>query len=82
MIPKLKYIATYQVSLVSAITQVAEIKTIEQFRETNKYIVYFTDPTERVADISLGKAKGKAPQSPRYSSRDRILSAKSLDSVF
>jgi hypothetical protein len=26
--------------------------------------------------------KGKAPQSPRYSSRDRILNAKSLDNVF
>jgi hypothetical protein len=83
MIPKVKYIAAYQVAPVSAITHIAEVKSIEQYQDTNKYIVYFTGPAEKVGPVPLkGNGKGKAPQAPRYSSRTRILSAKELDDVF
>lgn len=82
MIPKIKYIAAYQVAPISAITHIAEIKSIEQYKDTNKYILYFTEPAEKIKKIPLGKIKGKAPQSPRYSSRERILNANSLDDVF
>jgi len=82
MIPKLKYIAAYQVAPISAITHIAEIEKIDQYRDTNKYIVYFKDPAEKITNIPLGKSKGKAPQSPRYSSRQRLLVAKNLDGVF
>jgi len=82
MIPKIKYIAAYQVAPISAITHIAEIKSIEQYKDTNKYILYFTEPAEKIKKVPLGKIKGKAPQSPRYSSRERILNANSLDSVF
>lgn len=82
MIPKIKYIAAYQVAPISAITHIAEVKSIEQWKETNKYIVYFTEPAEKIRKVPLGNSKGKAPQSPRYSSRERILNAKTLDSVF
>ncbi len=82
MIPKIKYIAAYQVAPISAITHIAEVKSIEQWKETNKYIVYFTEPAEKIKKVPLGNSKGKAPQSPRYSSRERILNAKTLDSVF
>jgi len=37
---------------------------------------------EQLKKIPLGKSSGKALQSPRYSSRDRILKASTLDSVF
>ena len=82
MIPKIKYIAAYQVAPISAITHIAEVKSIEQWKDTNKYILHFTEPAEKIKKVPLGTSKGKAPQSPRYSSKDRILNAKSLDNVF
>lgn len=82
MIPKIKYIAAYQVAPVSAITHIAEVKSIEQWKDTNKYILHFTEPAEKIKKVPLGTNKGKAPQSPRYSSKDRILNAKTLDNVF
>jgi len=82
MIPKIKYIAAYQVAPVSAITHIAEVKSIEQWKDTNKYILHFSEPADTIKKVPLGKSSGKAPQSPRYSSRDRILSASSLDGVF
>ncbi|WP_419212592.1 hypothetical protein ACNR9Q_00340 [Maribacter sp. X9] len=82
MIPKIKYLATYQVAPISAITYIAEIKSIEQWQDTNKYILYFSKPAEKIKKVVLGKNKGKAPQSPRYSSKNRILNAHSLDNVF
>ncbi|MDN3667977.1 hypothetical protein QWY93_01295 [Echinicola jeungdonensis] len=82
MIPKIKYIAAYQVAPISAITHIAEVKTIEQWKDTNKYILHFTEPAEKIKKVPLGNSKGKAPQSPRYSSRERIINANTLDSVF
>lgn len=82
MIPKIKYIAAYEVAPISAITHIAQVKSIEQFKDTNKYILTFTEPAEKIKKVPIGKSKGKAPQSPRYSSKSRILSAKSLDEVF
>ncbi len=82
MIPKIKYVAAYEVAPISAITHIAEVKSIEQYKDTNKYILKFTEPAEKIKKVSIGKIKGKAPQSPRYSSRARILSAGSLDEVF
>jgi len=82
MIPKIKYIAAYQVAPISAITHIAEVKNIEQWKDTNKYILYFTEPAEKIKKVPLGNTKGKAPQSPRYSSKERILKANTLDSVF
>lgn len=82
MIPKIKYIAAYQVAPISAITYIAKVKSIDQWKDTNKYIVNFSEPAEKIKEVPLGTSKGKAPQSPRYSSRERILKAKTLDSVF
>lgn len=82
MIPKIKYVAAYQVAPVSAITHIAEVKSIEQWKDTNKYVLFFTESAEQIQKVPLGKSKGKAPQSPRYSSRAKILSAGTLDEVF
>lgn len=82
MIPKIKYIAAYQVSPISAITHIAEVANIEQYQDTNKYILYFNGNAKKIKSVKLGKTKGKAPQSSRYTSRDRILKAKSMDEVF
>lgn len=82
MIPKIKYVAAYQVAPISAITHIAEVKSIEQWKDTNKYVLYFTEPAEKIKKVPLGNIKGKAPQSSRYSSRERIINANTLDSVF
>lgn len=82
MIPKIKYIAAYQVAPISAITHIAEVKSIEQWKETNKYILYFSEAAEKIKKVPIGINKGKAPQSPRYSSKERILNADTLDGVF
>ncbi|MCF7859620.1 MAG: hypothetical protein K9N07_09940 [Candidatus Cloacimonetes bacterium] len=80
---RLKYIAAYQVAPVSAITHVAEIASIEKYKDTNKYIVYFNGEAEKINPIKLGKAgKGKAPQAPRYTSYDKLMKAKSILDVF
>ena len=82
MIPKIKYIAVYQVSPISAITHIAEIKSIEPWQDTNKYVLYFIDKAQKITPIKLGKDKNKAPQSPRYSSMEVIRKAKTMDDVF
>lgn len=82
MIPKIKYVAAYQVAPVSAITHIAEVKSIEQWKDTNKYILYFTEPAEKIKRVPLGNSKGKAPQSPRYSSKEKIINAGTIENVF
>jgi len=58
------------------------VKSIEQYEDTNKYILYFTEKAEKIKGVKLGKNKGKAPQSSRYTSRGRILEAGNMDEVF
>ncbi len=83
MIDKIKYIAAYQVSPISAITYVAEVDRIEKYEDTNKYIVYFKPNTiKRINKIELGNKKGLAPQSPRYCSFEMLLKAKTLDDIW
>lgn len=82
MIPKIKYLATYQVAPISAITHIAEVQSIEQWKDTNKYALYFSGAPKKIKKVALGRNKGKAPQSSRYSSKARILKASSLDQVF
>ena len=82
LIPEIKYIAAYQVAPISAITHIAKVQKIEQYKDTNKYIVYFEEKAQKISPVKLGTNPGKAPQSPRYSSYERIKRAKSLDEVF
>ena len=82
MLPKIKYIAAYQVSPVSAITHIAKVESIEKYENTNKYILYFSESASKIGPVVLGKNKGKAPQSPRYSSFKQIESAKTIDDIF
>ena len=83
MIPKIKYIAAYQVAPVSAITHIAKVKSIEQWKESNKYILRFTEPAKKVEPIKL-VAKGvvKALQNSRYTSIERVNKAKTLEEAF
>ena len=83
MIPKIKYIAVYQVAPISAITHLALVKDIQPWENTGKFVVNFVDPAKEIGPIPLvPKGRVKAFQSRRYTSFDRLQKAKTLDEVF
>ena len=83
MIPKIKYIAAYRVAPTSAITHIASVKKIEQWKDTNKYILYFSKPAEKIGPIKLvPKGNIKPLYSSRYTSYERLRNAKTLDEAF
>ena len=43
MLERIRYIAGYQTAPISAITYYAEVKKIEKYKDSNKFIVYFKD---------------------------------------
>lgn len=82
MIDKIKHIAAYQVAPVSGITYIAEVDRIEKYKDTNKYIIFFkTGTVKKINKVALGKKK-LAPQAPRYSSYNAVLSAHTLDDLW
>ena len=83
MIPRIKYIAGYRVAPTSAITHYAEVRSIETWQDTNKYVVNFAGPAKSIGPI--GAAPGgrvKPPQAPRYTSFAKLQSAANLDEAF
>jgi len=83
MIPKIKFIAAYQVAPISAITHFAEVKSIEQWKDSNKYILRFAKPASKIGPIKLvPKGAVKALQISRYTSLERLQGAKTLDDAF
>lgn len=83
MIPRIKYIAAYQVAPVSAITHWALVKNIEPWQDSGKFVVNFAKPAKEMKPIPLvPKSRVKALQNLRYTSFDRLQRAKTLDEVF
>jgi hypothetical protein len=83
MIPKIRWIAAYRTAPISAITHIAPVKAIEQYEETNKYILYFSEPARPIGPIPLvSNGVVKAPQGPRYTSLSRLQNAQTLDEAF
>lgn len=83
MIGRIKYIAGYQATPVSAITHYSEVDRIEKYQDGIKYIVYFKSTAIKINPIELGKrAKGVAPQAPRYTTLKKLLQAKTIPEVF
>jgi len=83
MIPKIKYVAAYRVAPVSAITHVAPVKSIEQWKDSNKYILHFSQPAKKISTIKLvAKGRVKPLYSSRYTSYERLKKAKTLDEAF
>lgn len=83
MIPRIKYVAAYQTAPTSAVTYIAPVRDIEPYKDSNKYILYFSEPAQRIGPISLvSNGRVKAPQAPRYTSKERLEKATTLDEAF
>lgn len=83
MLPKIKFIAAYRVAPESAITHLAPVASIEQWKDTSKYVVNFIGPASPIGPLRLVRnGQVKAPYGPRYTSKHRIDEAKDLDDVF
>jgi hypothetical protein len=82
MRPQIKYIAGYQVAPVSAITHIATVKSIEPWRDTDKFVVDFSEPAREIGPIGLVKGgRVRALQNLRYATRERLMASKTLDEV-
>jgi len=77
---KLKYLAMYEVSPISAIKWIGKIQKIEPFKDTGKYKIYCYE-IFKIPPIKLGDRK-YAPQSPRYTKFDLFAGAKKLSDIF
>jgi len=83
MIAQIRYIAAYRVAPKSAITHWSAVRSVEPWRDTGKYVLYFAEPAAEIGPIPLvrgGRVRGL--QNLRYTSVDRLKQAKTLDEVF
>lgn len=81
-IGKIKYIAAYRVAPIAAITHLAEIKNIEPYGNTGKYLLKFKDAPITTGPIPRTENSEVNMQSPRYALHDKLLTAKHLDKVW
>lgn len=80
---QLKYIASYQVAPISAITHVAPVRSIERWKETGKYVVNFSEKASEINHIKVVKGGHVRPlQGLRYTTKSILDSAKTLDDVW
>lgn len=84
MIPQIKWLATYRVAPISAITHLAKVAKIQPYKDTGKYELIFDGPAEKLPKpIELvSKSTVKALQAPRYTARHRLIQAKDLNEAF
>lgn len=84
VIPQLKYLAMYEVNPVSKIRWVATIKEggIIPYKNTGKYIIHI-ETKKKIKPIVLDKdVKGMAPQSPRYTKKEKLDKAKKMGELW
>ncbi len=81
-IPKLKYIAAYQVAPVGAITHIAEIQEIKPYEDSGKYIVKFKSKAKTITPIPRESSSFITLQAPRYALHNKILTSKWLDDIW
>lgn len=77
---RIKYIAAYQVAPISAITHIAEIDSIQPYRDTGKYLVKFKKPAKEIKPVTL-KNPDMKPQGPVYVKYDKLIKANNLDEL-
>jgi len=83
MRPQIKYIAAYRVAPLSAITHVAPVRSIEPWKDTDKFVVNFSESAREIGPIPLVKGgRVKALQNLRYTTRQRLEAAKTLEDLW
>jgi len=81
--PQIKYIAVYQIRPVSAITHIAPVQSIEPWGDEGKFVLNFSEAATKIEPIRMIKGgRVKTFQNLRYTSLERLKSAKTLDDVF
>jgi hypothetical protein len=74
------------VSTLSICIVFAPMFLLEVWKDTDKFVLNFSEPTREVGPITLVKGgKGqssKAPQNLRYTSKDKLVRAKTLDDLW
>ena len=75
---RIKYLATYQVAPVSAVTYVAEVKDIKLYEDTGRYILTFTGPAKKIRAKKM-KDVNRSPQGPLYVKYKDLMKCKYLD---
>lgn len=76
VIPRLKYLAMYEVAPIKAIRWVGKIESIQPFEDTGKYKIFLSEINE-IEPIKLGNPK-YAPYGPRYTTYELLNKAKDL----
>ena len=82
MLGKIKYIAAYQSNPISAITHYAPVDRIEPYGEGGKYRVFFSEKAQEIEPIPFSDAPRGAMQGLRYTTFEKIKTAKKLSDVF
>jgi hypothetical protein len=82
MLKRLRYIAAYQASPISAVTHYAPIKHIEPYGDAGKYMLVFSAPAEEVGPILKADAASGTMQGPRYTTFTKLKAAKKLTDLF
>lgn len=77
-IPDIKWIAAYQSLPISAITHLAPVARIEPYGEGGKYRVVFGEPARAIAKIPFGNAPGGYMQGLRYTTLEKLKSARTV----
>jgi hypothetical protein len=81
MLQKIKYIAAYQTQPVAAITHLAPVERIEPYGDNGKYKLIFSEPAKPIGPVPFGNAPSGAMQGPRYTTRSKLLAAKTVSDV-
>jgi hypothetical protein len=84
MRPQIKFVAAYQTAPTSAITYIAPVKSIApSLKAPGKWRIDFAEPAQAIEPIPLDAAgRVKAPQNIRYTTHERLQTAKTLDDLW